>query len=218
MSAQCGFCRRSFTSKQGVRAHLKSCPRYQPMIRKQGAIVMGKSFREPWLPKAARTPEQIAEEIRLQREKDDWAWRNSIEGVVNRLYGDVVECHGPSKDVAEEARNRVRKAIDKKIRLLPRLDLYEVMDHNFEGLICTAEQIRDRVYRQYQLEQEVIKKLEKEVEKMSKIRLLTGIFICPKCEEEFELDREPENLAICEDCRVALEELDEDESDEYEEE
>ena len=29
MMATCGFCKREFSSAQGVRAHLKSCPKYQ---------------------------------------------------------------------------------------------------------------------------------------------------------------------------------------------
>jgi hypothetical protein len=183
------------------------------MIRKRSSIVLGRSFREPWQPKAARTPEQILEEIRLQREKDEWAWHHTAKSVVTRLIGDTVDCHGPSQNVPEAARIRVKKAIESEVLGYSRLELDEKLD-NFEGLICTAEEIRDRVYRQYQIEQDAIKKLEEEVKKMSKIRLLTGTFICPKCEKEFELDREPENLAICEDCRVALEELDEDDDEE----
>jgi hypothetical protein len=42
-------------------------------------------------------------------------------------------------------------------------------------------------------------------------RVLTGYFICPRCDEEFELDRMPEKEAVCDDCHVPLEELEEDE-------
>lgn len=48
---------------------------------------------------------------------------------------------------------------------------------------------------------------------MSMQRVLSGYFICPLCDEEFELDREPEKDAKCEDCGVPLEELEEDEED-----
>ena len=46
---------------------------------------------------------------------------------------------------------------------------------------------------------------------MSKQRVLSGYFICPLCDEEFELDLEPEKDAKCEDCGVPLEELEENE-------
>ena len=56
---------------------------------------------------------------------------------------------------------------------------------------------------------------------MSKKRLLSGIFLCPKHEIEFELVREPEDQALCDECGTALEETDEldeqDDSDEDEE-
>ena len=42
-------------------------------------------------------------------------------------------------------------------------------------------------------------------------RVLTGYFICPRCDEEFELDRMPAKEAVCDDCHVPLEELEEDE-------
>lgn len=44
-------------------------------------------------------------------------------------------------------------------------------------------------------------------------KVLTGYFICPRCDEEFELDRMPAKEAVCDDCRVPLEELEEDEED-----
>ena len=45
-------------------------------------------------------------------------------------------------------------------------------------------------------------------------KVLTGFFICPDCENEFELDRMPETKAICADCGARLEALeDEDEDD-----
>ena len=42
-------------------------------------------------------------------------------------------------------------------------------------------------------------------------KILSGFYICPRCDEEFELDRVQERDAICKDCRVTLEELEEDE-------
>jgi len=42
-------------------------------------------------------------------------------------------------------------------------------------------------------------------------KVLTGYFICPRCDEEFELDRMPAKEAVCDDCHVPLEELEEDE-------
>ena len=44
-------------------------------------------------------------------------------------------------------------------------------------------------------------------------RVLTGYFMCPRCDEEFELDLVPEKEAVCADCRVPLEELEMDEDD-----
>ncbi|MEO7862418.1 MAG: hypothetical protein ABIU05_18695 [Nitrospirales bacterium] len=47
-------------------------------------------------------------------------------------------------------------------------------------------------------------------------KILTGYFICPTCEEEFNLDRVPEKEAVCADCRVSLEELEEEDDDDDE--
>ena len=44
-------------------------------------------------------------------------------------------------------------------------------------------------------------------------RVLTGYFMCPRCDEEFELNLVPEKEAVCADCRVPLEELEMDEDD-----
>jgi hypothetical protein len=217
MSAVCKFCQRSFRSRQGVVAHLKSCPQYQPMIRKRSGVVLGKSLREFSLPKAARSHEQIQEDIRRKREFEASDWRFNVRTVVVRLHMDVVDHHGPSSDVPEEGRIRAKAAIEKEVWLIPRLDLLDIMEHHFEGLISRAEQIRDREYRRYQIETEEIKKRQQEVKKMSKKRILTGDFICPKCEEEFALDREPEDKAFCDFCRIPLEELNDNDEQEEEE-
>ena len=44
-------------------------------------------------------------------------------------------------------------------------------------------------------------------------RMFSGDFFCPRCDEEFALDRVPENEALCPNCRVALEEFEADEGD-----
>ena len=40
-------------------------------------------------------------------------------------------------------------------------------------------------------------------------KVLTGYFICPRCDEEFDLHRVPEQDAVCQECRVPLEEVEE---------
>ena len=53
--------------------------------------------------------------------------------------------------------------------------------------------------------------MDRVLEKKGRALNPSGYFICPLCDEEFELDREPEKDSKCEDCGVPLEELEEDE-------
>ncbi len=46
---------------------------------------------------------------------------------------------------------------------------------------------------------------------MSKQRLLTGPFICPSCDAEYDLDHTPEPEAVCEECDTPLEEYEDEE-------
>ena len=43
-------------------------------------------------------------------------------------------------------------------------------------------------------------------------KVLSGYFECRLCEEDYELDRVPEQEALCSECHVKLEERDEEET------
>ena len=44
---------------------------------------------------------------------------------------------------------------------------------------------------------------------MPKRKVVSGMFACPLCDAEYELDRVPEPEAVCDECHVKLEKVEE---------
>lgn len=137
----------------------------------------------------------------------------------------VVDMHFTREPMPPEARAEAKEQIERTLTTLPILDLplWEVQQ------IATG--VRERLFARYRtpptqprvalppprdVTPTTVHVQTKEVA-MPMQRVLSGYFICPLCDEEFELDLVPEKEAVCEDCRVPLEELevDEDDSDDH---
>lgn len=135
----------------------------------------------------------------------------------------VVDMHFTREPMPPEARAEAKEQIERTLTTLPILDLPRVEVQQI------AAGVRERLFAQFRrppapvalpshrdVTQNTVHTHPTEVP-MPMQKVLTGYFICPRCDEEFELDLVPEKEAVCEDCRVPLEELevDEDDSDDH---
>jgi len=129
--------------------------------------------------------------------------------LIQQIKSNVVDLYWQGLDLPTEAKVDAKLAIEKKLLELPILELpyYEIQQ--------VGEAIRDRIYSRYRQSQSVpqIQPQKKEVVMPMK-RLLTGLYFCPQCDDDFELDLTPQSEARCPNCRVALEEDDDQGEDE----
>jgi hypothetical protein len=138
--------------------------------------------------------------------------------VIQQLKLLVVDLYFTWEPIPLEARAEAKMQIERTLSALP---LVELPPWERQQL---ATGVRDRVFAPYRKtlmpgaaavppprEISTIVHTQPTEVIMPMHRVLTGYFICPRCDEEFELDRMPEKEAVCEDCRVPLEELEEDE-------
>lgn len=132
----------------------------------------------------------------------------------------VVDMHVTWEPLPPEARANAKEQIERTLTTLPILELPPL------ELQQIATGVRERVFAHFRkppiqpplvvpsrtdVTQTPIHAQPTEVIAMPIQRVLTGYFICPRCEDEFNLDLVPEKEAVCADCRVPLEELDIDE-------
>lgn len=152
--------------------------------------------RQAELRKEEERRKQIVQQQQEQRKRQ----------LIQQIKANVVDLYWLGMDLPTEAKVHAKQVIEQKLSRLPILELpyYEVQQN--------GEAIRDRIYSRYRQSQSVphIQPQKKEVV-MPMRKLLSGLFICPRCEEEYELDRTPEKEAKCETCQVTLEEGDDEE-------
>jgi len=192
---------------------------------------------EPRRPARRSTPahdpgwsrEQIRQEVRRQWEAlQDEERRQAAEqrsraaeqrSVIQHLKLLVVDMFFTWEPIPPEARAEAKEQIERTFAALPILDL----PPSERQQIATS--VRERVFATFRRPPTptlVVVPSRKDVTPttvhaqptevvMPMQRVLSGYFICPLCDEEFELDREPEKDAKCEDCGVPLVELEEDE-------
>jgi len=191
---------------------------------------------EPRRPARPSTPrrdvgwshEQILQEVRRQWEARQADMRRQAaehqaraaqqREVIQQLKLLVVDLYFTWEPIPLEARAEAKMQIERTLSALP---LVELPPWERQQL---ATGVRDRVFAPYRKtlmpgaaavppprEISTIVHTQPTEVIMPMHRVLTGYFICPRCDEEFELDRMPEKEAVCEDCRVPLEELEEDE-------
>ena len=112
-------------------------------------------------------------------------------------------------------------AIDRVLQQLPILELPQhelqqiataVREHVYNLYRQTAAQTNVAVPPPRDVTPAIVHPQPKEMV-MPMHRMFSGDFFCPRCDEEFSLDRIPEKDAVCPDCGVPLEEFEEDESD-----
>jgi len=146
---------------------------------------------------ALRTEEERRKQIVQQQQEQ------RMRQLIQQIKTNVVDLYWQGMDLPTEAKVQAKQDIEKKLHELPILELpyYEVQQH--------GEAIRDRIYSRYRQSQSVpqIQPQKKEVVMPMK-RLLTGLYFCPQCDDDFELDLTPQSEARCPACRVALEEDD----------
>jgi hypothetical protein len=133
----------------------------------------------------------------------------------------VVDLYFTGEPIPAEARAEAKLELERTLATLPLLELPSWERQQL------ATGVRDRVFASYRTtptpnaattvpptrEISTIVHAQSTEVIMPMHKVLTGYFICPRCDEEFELDRMPEKDAVCADCRVPLEELEEDEVD-----
>ena len=251
--ARCGFCDRDFRSAQAVRAHLKSCTRYQetkrrkdnppntasgtlrqpgrelpgaksgktpdvpPSIeeqarqKKEAARIRKKEMDDYWRQEAERAErrrcqERKEEKLRMQKNEADSLLRKKRE-TVQEVKSRVVDWHFSLYNIPSEAKARVKIEIERVLATLP------VSELPMSELIQIGEGIREKAYAQFEKTVDTQEQPNMEVKKMAKERLISGIYLCPECDEEFEINREKEAELVCEDCGVRLEEVTDDDEE-----
>ena len=167
--ARCGFCGRTFTSSQGVRAHLRHCPSYKQQ-RPQAAVpsrapraltdkqqldrLFGSIPSFTRSPAASTTRESQHDAPRpTPRPERDWAQEahaakqrqraERTRGAIQQIKFLVIDCHFPSDPIPMEAIAQAKEEIERKLGTLPILDLpqWELQQH--------ATAIRERIYSRY---------------------------------------------------------------------
>jgi len=142
--------------------------------------------------------------------------------VIQHLKLLVVDMYLTRDPIPPEARAEAKEQIERTFATLPILELPPLERQQL------ARGVRDRIFARFRrppLPPPVVVPSRRDVTPppihaqpmevvMPMQRVLSGYFICPLCDEEFELDREPEKDAKCDDCGAPLEELDEDEGGE----
>ena len=259
MMATCGFCKREFSSAQGVRAHLKSCPKYQRQRPRSSAAPRPRratdeerirrlvesapsSSRRPTAstapeprpsaprptprPESGPSPEaraaarqrtEVAEQAAQQRRDTDRRIREGqTRTQIQHVKCLVVDAYVTFDPIPPEAIAEAKEQIERKLATLPILELPLL------ELQQIATGVRERIYKLYRqapaqpsvaalpprdVTPTPVHNPPQEVTIMPMHKLLTGDFFCPRCDEEFELDRVPEKDAVCADCRVPLEEF-----------
>jgi len=221
--------RRATTEEEDLRRLFGSAP---PSSRPQPAS----QEIEPRRPTRPSTPrrdfgwsqEQIVQEVRRQWEARQAEKRRQAaehqaraaeqREIIQYLKLLVVDMYFTLEPIPPEARAEAKMEIE---RTLSALLLLELPPWERQQL---ATGVRDRVFALYRTtltpnaaavppsrELSTIVHAQPTEVIMPMHKVLTGYFICPRCDEEFELDRMPAKEAVCDDCRVPLEELEEDE-------
>ena len=174
--------------------------------------------------RAQETRRQL--EVQREAEREQAAEQRRLaertRSVIQHIKLLVVDCYFPSDPIPMEAIAEAKEEIERKLGTLP---ILELPVHELQQL---GTALRDKIYRAYRTRELPISPAPLQTAPPARIhtlptevampmhRILSGYFFCPTCEEEYELDRTPEKEAVCQDCRVPLEE-DEVDDDDYEE-
>ena len=177
------------------------------------------------------TQAQIVQEVRRQWEarQAEKRWQAAEQQsraaqqreIIQQLKLLVVDLYFTWEPIPPEARGEAKAQIERTLSALPLLELppWErqqlatgVRDSVFARFHKTPTQLSVARPSRDDVPQTTVHPQSIEV-LMPMHKVLSGFFICPRCDEEFELDRMPEKEAVCEDCHVPLEELEEDGED-----
>ena len=181
----------------------------------QTRSISGRRGEEEGLPSRSQEQGSQIEDVRREKERrhmeetqktlERKATEQRIRQVLQKIKSNVVDLYWQWPDVPREAKVQAKLAIEHTLLRLPILDLPYFEIHQI------GEAVRDRIYERYHQDQLIQPvQVQKKELTMPMTKVLSGLFICPRCEEEYELDRTPENEAQCVSCHVKLEELDED--------
>jgi hypothetical protein len=197
------------TAPEPLPAAPRPTPRPDPDgAREQRALREREERREVQERDAAR---QQATEKRLRE-----AQRRQL---IQQIKWVVIDMFVTWERISPEAIAEAKEEIERKLSTLP---ILELPVHELQQL---GTAIREKVYRSYRTREVpvfppphqtatpmTVHHAPREVA-MPMHRILSGFFMCPSCDEEFELDLTPEKEAVCPDCGVRLEEFDEEDDD-----
>ena len=199
-------------AKPGKAPDVRPSIEEQARRRKEAARNSQKEINDYWrqeAEKAERRRCQERKEAELQRQKDEAdSLLSKKRQIVQEVKSRVVDWHFSLHNIPNEAKARVKIEIERVLATLP------VSELPITELIQIGEGIRDKVYAPYEKTVDVHKQPNREEIAMSKERLISGIYLCANCDQEFDIQRETEAGLICEDCGGRLEEVTD--GDEYE--
>ena len=171
--------------------------------------------------RAQETRRQL--EVQREAEREQAAEQRRLaertRSVIQHIKLFVVDCYFPSDPIPMEAIAEAKEEIERKLGTLP---ILELPVHELQQL---GTALRDKIYRTYRTREVPISPVPLQAPTpmtvhhaprevvMPMHKVLTGFFDCPVCETEYQLDLVPEKEAVCPDCRVALEELEEEDDD-----
>ena len=221
---------RVLTDAARIRQLLESVPSY---ARRPAASPVPRPPALRLIPRAEsnRAHEERAQEARRQQEMLQEAQRRQAaeyrardaqrRTLIQHIKGLVVDLYVTWEPIPAAALADAKVAIE---RVFAQLPILELPQHELRQ-IATA--VRERVYTRYRqapaqpsvavptsrdVTPVLVPPQPKEIV-MPMHRIVSGDFFCPRCDEEFALDRVPEQEALCADCRVQLEEFEDDEED-----
>lgn len=181
---------------------------------------------DPSAAQALRAEEARRERAALQEEQRRQAAEQRSRDaqrrtLIQQLKWMTIDLFFTCERIPAAARADAKVVIERVFAQLPILELPQhellqiataVREHVYDLYRQTAAQITVAVPPRHDVTPPTVYPQQKEMV-MPMHRMFSGDFFCPRCDEEFALDRVPENEALCPNCRVALEEFEADEGD-----
>lgn len=150
---------------------------------------------------------QEESELRKQKGELESMGRKRRE-IMQEVKRSVIDWYISFNVIPSEVKAQAVLEIERVLGTLPVLELPR------RELIQIAEGIREKLYapfKSFSFNTEAYKNKKGEVKDMAKTRLFSGIYWCPSCEAEYELDLVSKDKLVCDDCGGRLEELPEEE-------
>ena len=207
------LCASAGASVPSPRASVSDVPESRPMPRPGARPSQNHAVED------LRRHQQAREEAQRRAEAARHERATRIRALVQQVQLLVVDLHFSVPPVPSAAIAEAKVAIERELIQLPLLEL------PLTELQQIATGLRDKIYATFRTTPASVpapstsvitptpNHLSPKEATMPMRKVLSGYFECPLCEEEYELDRVPEPEAVCEECHVKLEEVDEEDND-----